>query len=183
LREVAEGLEKAIDSKGIPEPTRLLLEAWQRENDRLLDDATTLKTDGCKNLILVHGDLRGNRRQPSGAAHMLRLPNFTAGLHASILDAAETLFQWAAAQTRGGKGKPAKKKERKWEHVWKMIVNEKATKGIGTDQKIANKHNRICAKRIIDETCDKIDAGKVAQIRYEYSHPTRHNKQNHKKRS
>ncbi len=86
-------------------------------------------------------------------------------------------------QTRGGAAKPAKKKERKWEHVWKMIVDEKATKGIGKDQKIANKHNRTCAKRITDETCEKIDAEKVAQIRYEYSHPTRHSKQNHKKRS
>ncbi len=87
-----------------------------------------------------------------------------------------------AAKNQGSRGK-SPKNLRKWEHVWHMIVDEKATKGVGKDQRIANSHNRTCARRISDGTCKKINAKKVAQIRYEYTHPDRHRKQNHKKRS
>ena len=75
------------------------------------------------------------------------------------------------------------KKERRWHHVWQIIQDKNAVVACGKDQKIANKHNQVCAKRIKDDTCERIDARKVAQIRYEYTHPDRHSKQNHKKRS
>jgi len=109
--------------------------------------------------------------------------------HASVVAARCTTIHSLIKKTmlktplnHGGRGKRAKK-EQKWDHVWQMIVAEKATKGIGKDQKIANEHNKVCAKRITDKTCERIDAEKVAQIRYEYTHPNRHCKQNHKKRS
>jgi len=76
-----------------------------------------------------------------------------------------------------------KRKPGKWEHVWQIIRDENAVQGCGKDQKIANKHNKVCAKRIDDGTCERIDADKVAQIRYEYTHLDRHRKQKHKKRS
>ena len=83
---------------------------------------------------------------------------------------------------RASRGKPAKKTP-KWDHVWQIIQEEQAVKACGKDQTIANKHNKVCAKRIKDGTCERIDAGKVAQVRYEYTHPDRHRKQNHKKPS
>ena len=74
-------------------------------------------------------------------------------------------------------------REGKWNHVWQIIQDENAVKGCGKDQKIANMHNRACAKRIKDGTCKKIDAAKVAEIRYENTHKDRHRKQNHQRRS
>ncbi len=74
-------------------------------------------------------------------------------------------------------------RRKKWDHVWALIREENAVKGCGTDQKIANSHNRLCAARIAAGTCERIDAKKVAQIRYEFTHAGRHRKQNHKRRS
>jgi hypothetical protein len=74
------------------------------------------------------------------------------------------------------------KNDGKWFHVWQIIQDEKAVKACGKDQKIANKHNTVCNGRIKKGTCEQIDAKKVAQIRYEYTHPNRHRKQNHSKR-
>ena len=107
---------------------------------------------------------------------------YAIGLHALADYLCAAQFARAAVEDQGGvlADDP---QEKKWDHVWQIIVNEKATKGIGTDQKIANAHNKSCAKRINDGTCEKIDAEKVAQIRYEYNHLGRHSKQNHKKRS
>ena len=65
--------------------------------------------------------------------------------------------------------KPPTKKPGKWDHVWKLIVKHKAEKGSGTDQKIANEHNWLYVARSLDGSCEKIDAKKVAQIRYEHN--------------
>jgi hypothetical protein len=78
--------------------------------------------------------------------------------------------------------KRVKKKEKKWHHVWQIIQEENAVVACSKDQKIANKHNKVCERKIMDGTCKRIDAGKVAQIRYEFTHPDRHRKQNHRKR-
>ena len=48
----------------------------------------------------------------------------------------------------------------KWDHVWEIIQKENAVKACGKDQKIANTHNRVCAKKIEDGTCGRIDAKK-----------------------
>lgn len=64
----------------------------------------------------------------------------------------------------------------KWEHVWKLIVRHKAEDGIGIDQRIANEHNKLCAKKIASGKCKKINAKKVAQIRYEYKNRDQRNK-------
>ena len=43
-----------------------------------------------------------------------------------------------------------RKKLGKWFHVWQIIREENAVKACGKDQKIANRHNKVCAKRIDD---------------------------------
>lgn len=67
-------------------------------------------------------------------------------------------------------------KKKKWDHVWKLIQKRGAETGIGEDQAIANKHNKICAANIKTGKCERIDAKKVAQIRYEHTHADRHQK-------
>ncbi len=83
----------------------------------------------------------------------------------------------------GSKSKPRKRKPGKWDHVWQIIEDEHAVEACGKDQKIANRHNKVCANGIDNGNCTRIDAKKVAQIRYEHKHLGRHRKQNHKKRS
>ncbi|MGA2067123.1 MAG: hypothetical protein ABSG86_19255 [Thermoguttaceae bacterium] len=84
-----------------------------------------------------------------------------------------------AVEDLGAKGH---RKPGKWDHVWQIIQEQNAVEACGKDQTIANMHNKVCAKRISSGTCERIDVKKVAQIRYEYTHPDRHRKQNHKKR-
>ena len=87
------------------------------------------------------------------------------------------------AQTWGAGRGLRRRKPGKWQHVWENIREENAVTGCAKDQKIANIHNKVCAKRIIVGTCERINAKKVAQIRYEYTHRDRHRKQNYKKPS
>jgi len=71
-------------------------------------------------------------------------------------------------------GYRVRKKEPKWEHVWRLIQEEGAETGTGVDQRIANKHNKLCAAKIDAGKCERIDANKVKQIRYEFRNPDRH---------
>jgi len=69
----------------------------------------------------------------------------------------------------GGTGDPEKRTDTaKWDHVWKLIVKHEAQTGKGIDQKIANEHNKICAAKINAGQCERINAKKIGQIRYEY---------------
>ena len=71
-------------------------------------------------------------------------------------------------------GLRSRQKPRKWEHVWRLIQKHGAATGIGVDQKVANEHNKLYAAKIDAGECERIDARKVAQIRYEYRNPDRH---------
>jgi len=71
-------------------------------------------------------------------------------------------------------GRRSRRKAGKWDHVWQLIQEGGAETGKGVDQRIANKHNQLCAAKIADGRCERIDARKVAQIRYEYRNPDRH---------
>ena len=71
-------------------------------------------------------------------------------------------------------GYRSRRKPRKWDHVWRLIQEHNAEQGAGVDQKIANEHNKLCAAAIAAGRCERIDARKVAQIRYEYRNPNRH---------
>ena len=71
-------------------------------------------------------------------------------------------------------GHRSRRKPKKWDHVWRLIQEHNAEQGAGVDQKIANEHNKLCAAAIAAGRCERIDARKVAQIRFEYRNPDRH---------
>ncbi len=75
------------------------------------------------------------------------------------------LYEWVQRVTQQSPRKGGKPRVKKWQHLWDLIQAEGATTGIGTDQKIANKHNKLCAAKIKSGKCKRIDAKKVAQIR------------------
>ncbi len=86
-----------------------------------------------------------------------------------------------AAKQKPAEAGPRKPRKLKWDLLWALIQKHNAEDGVGLDQKIANEHNKLCAAKIRKGECDRVDANKVAQVRYEYKNRDRHQK--NKKRS
>ncbi|MGD0383267.1 MAG: hypothetical protein ABSA77_07100 [Thermoguttaceae bacterium] len=199
VRHEYERLTHLLDGFSVPDTTRPLLEAWRDAAWSIVSEGENNSLDGC--YWLLHIDkLRHSifaipaapdiRQAAKAMVAWCRKHAAVQRQHiaqsAAMIDVATERLQPSDTPpndqgNRGNEKNQSKKRiQGKWYHVWQIIQNKNATKGNGQDQAIANDHNRDCAIRIKDGTCERINARKVAQIRYEYTHPGRHRKQNHK---